>query len=183
MNRMNLVILLDRLEELAATAPVIPFSGKGLVDMEELADLVDKIRSAIPEEIRLAEEIAQERERVIQQAQLEGKRIVEQAQEYAAKLVHNNEIIKKAREEAAQVVEEGRKKAQEMELGAREYADEVLSNLQQALERTLVVVERGRDELGTAKTNKNNPGSAQKSQSKAHKQQTAQNPQEQAGGS
>ena len=68
MNRMNLIILMDRLEDLIQSAAMIPFSGKGLVDVEEVMGLLEKIRAAIPDEIRQAEAISGERDRFLKKA-------------------------------------------------------------------------------------------------------------------
>jgi len=144
---MNLVILLDRLDRLIDSAPEIPLTGKSLIDADEALDLIDKIRNALPEEVKRAEWLASEKERVIQESQVEAERIVGQAEEYVAKMVSESEIVRRAREEAKQILEEARRQARELEKGANEYAEQVLSNLQGALEKTLAVVKKGREEL------------------------------------
>ena len=63
MNRMNLIILLDRLDQLIDSAPEIPLTGKALIDAEAALELVDKIRNAIPEEVKRAEWLASEKDR------------------------------------------------------------------------------------------------------------------------
>lgn len=147
MNRMNLVILLDRLDQLIEAAPEIPLTGKCLIDAEEALSLIDKIKNALPEEVRRAEWLASERERMLQEGQAEAERILLQAEEYVQKMVSESEIVKKAREEAARIVEEARKEALELEKGAREYADQVMSGLEEALTQTLNVVKKGREKL------------------------------------
>ena len=144
---MNLVILLDRLDQFIDSAPEIPLTGKSLLDADEALDLIDKIRNALPEEVKRAEWLASEKERVMQESQQEAERIVVEAEEYVAKLVSESEIIKKAKEEAKKIIEEARAEAREMEKGAKEYAEGVLNNLQGALERTLAVVKKGKEEL------------------------------------
>lgn len=147
MNRMNLVILLDRLDQLIDSAPEIPLTGKSLIDAEEALDLIDKIRNALPEEVRRAERLASEKERLLQESQVEAERIVIQAEEYVAKMVSESEIVSRAKEEANRILEEARRQARELEKDANEYADRVLSNLQSALEKTLAVIKQGREEL------------------------------------
>ena len=147
LNRMNLVILLDRLDQLIDSAPEIPLTGKSLIDAEEALDLIDKIRNALPEEVRRAERLASEKERLLQESQVEAERIVIQAEEYVAKMVSESEIVSRAKEEANRILEEARRQARELEKDANEYADRVLSNLQSALEKTLAVIKQGREEL------------------------------------
>src|SRR5690625_3807622 len=110
---MNLVILLDRLDQLIDSAPEIPLTGKSLIDADEALELIDKIRNALPEEVKRAEWLAAEKDRVIQESQVEAERIVVEAEEYVAKLVSENEILKKAKAEAENILEEAREQARE----------------------------------------------------------------------
>jgi len=144
---MNLVILLDRLDQLIDSAPEIPLTGKSLIDAEEALDLIDKIRNTLPEEVKRAEWLAAEKDRVIKESQVEAERIVVQAEEYAAKMVSESEIVRKAHEEAKGIIENARKEARQLEREAAEYADGVLANLEAALQKTLDVVKQGRLEL------------------------------------
>lgn len=147
MNRMNLVLLIDQLEELVAKAPEIPLTGRILLDADELFGLIDEIRDSIPEEVRRAEAVSIEKERVISEGQQKAERMVAQAEEYAAKLVRSSEIHRQAEEEGKRIIEEATRRAREIEQGAEEYADGILTNLQQALEKTLTVVNKGLEEL------------------------------------
>ncbi len=147
MNRMNLVILLDRLDQLIDSAPEIPLTGKSLINAEEALDLIDKIRNTLPEEVKRAEWLTSEKDRMLKESQVEAERIVVQAEEYAAKMVSESEIVKKAQDEAKNIIENARKEARQMEREASEYAESVLANLEGALQKTLSVVQQGRTEL------------------------------------
>lgn len=147
MNRMNLIILLDRLDQMIESAPEIPLTGKCLVDAEEALDLLDRIRNAIPEEVKRAEWLTAEKDRVIQEGQAEAERMLVQAEEYVARMVTESEITRKAKESRDELLAEAQEHAQEIEAEAKEYAESVLASLEEALERTLGVVKKGRDEL------------------------------------
>lgn len=147
MNRMNLVILLDRLDQLIGSATEIPLTGKSLVDTEEALELIEKIRNALPEEVKRAEWLTSEKDRMLKESQAEADRIVVQAEEYAARLVSESEIVKKARDEAQRLLDEARQEARQLEKEAQEYAEGVLGNLEEALQRTMAVVKQGRDSL------------------------------------
>lgn len=144
---MNLIILLDRLDQMIESATEIPLTGKCLIDAEEALDLLDRIRNAIPEEVKRAEWLTAEKDRVIREGQAEAERMLSQAQEYIAKMVSESEITRRAKEERERILSEAREEAAAIEREARDYAESVLANLQTALERTLEVVRRGRDEL------------------------------------
>ena len=139
MNRVNLLVLIDQLEALVERAPEVPLVGKVLID--------DIIRTAIPEEVKRAEAVSSEKEKMIADGQQQAERLVAKAEEYAAKLVRNSEIYRQAEEESKLLVEESRRRAKEIELGSKEYAQQILSNLHEALTKTLGVVEKSKEEL------------------------------------
>ena len=47
----------------------VPFSGRLLVDEEKLLDIIDRMRVAVPEELKHARRIIQEQERLLSEAQ------------------------------------------------------------------------------------------------------------------
>ncbi len=147
MNRVNLLVLIDQLEALVERAPEVPLVGKVLIDADELFELLDIIRTAIPEEVKRAEAVSSEKDRMIAEGQQQAERMVAKAEEYATKLVRNSEIYRQAEEESRVLLEDTRLRAKEIEDGAKEYADQILSNLHEALSKTLNVVERSKDEL------------------------------------
>ena len=147
MNRRNLVILLDRLQEVVEVAPKIPLSGRSLVDEDEVLDLIAKIRNALPEEMRRAEALASERDLILEDGQRRAERIIAQAEEQAARLLRESEIIRLAQAEAERIVEEARRQAYEMESGAKSYAKKLLEILHKSLAENLSVVENGLDHL------------------------------------
>ena len=80
MNRMNLLLLLDRLEQMVHEGPRMPIGNRCLVNATEMLELIDKIRESLPEEVRRADRIASETERVMEQSRQEAERIVSEAE-------------------------------------------------------------------------------------------------------
>lgn len=144
---MNLLLLLDRIEQMVQEGPRMPIGNRCLINASEALELIDKMRDALPEQVRRADEMASETERLLKQSRTEAERILREAEEYVARLVSESEVLRKAEEEAERIIGQARRKAEEMEAGADTYAAGVLSNLQTALERTLRTVKQGRSEL------------------------------------
>lgn len=147
-------LLLERLEQLITSAPTLPLGGRAVIRADEALALIDRIRRALPEELRQAAEVLARREAIVQEGQAEAERIVLEAEQYAARLVRESEVLRQARQEGEQLLESYRRRAAELEAGANEYADSVLLMVQQALEKTLAEIERhlqqvqrGREEL------------------------------------
>lgn len=147
MNRVNLLVLIDQLEALVERAPEVPLVGRVLVDGDELFDLLDVIRTAVPEEVKRAEVVSSEKEKMIADGQQQAERMVAKAEEYATKLVHNSEIYRQAEEESKLLLEKSTQRAKEIEAGAEEYAQQIFANLHDALSKTLSVVEQSQEAL------------------------------------
>lgn len=154
MNRINLLLLLDRLEEMIDGSTRVPLTDKALIDGEEALELIRKIREALPEEVRQAEWLSAEQERVLQQGRAEAERIRQQAEEYANRLVGEHELVKAARLQSQKIVEEANQRAAAVQKGANEYVDNTLGVLESRLEKigaeiahTLQQIRNGREEL------------------------------------
>lgn len=145
MPKMNLILLLDHLEKLVAQN--FSIAGKVLIDKDELSELLKKIQIALPDEIKEAEWISREKERYLNQAQEEAKRILREAESYAEKLVREDQIISKAEEEARRIINEAKRTAADIESEALQYANQILEQLEESLERTIRIVHKGREEL------------------------------------
>lgn len=149
MPKMNLLLLLDHLEKLANSN--FSLAGKVWIDKEELAELIKKIQIALPEEIKEAEMISREKERYLSQAQEEAKRILREAESYAERLVREDQIVTRAEEEARRIIEEAKRTAADIETDAMQYANKILEQLEESLERTIRIVHKGREDLNQGK--------------------------------
>ncbi|MBE3577357.1 MAG: ATPase [Limnochordales bacterium] len=154
MNRINILLLLDRLEELIESSPRVPLTDKALVNVEEAVTLLQKIRESLPEAIKQAEWLSAEQERLLQRSRNEAEKVVSQAQEYAAQLLNDHELVKAARQHAQRITEEAVAQAAAVQKGADEYAEQLLGQLESRLERLLADINRslqqvrnGRQEL------------------------------------
>lgn len=145
MSKMNLLLLLDHLEQLATNN--FRLVGKVWIDQEELAELIKKIRIALPDEIKEAEWVSREKERYLAQAQDEAKRILREAEIYAERMVREDQITTRAEEDARRVINDAKKNALEIESDALQYANQILGQLEESLERTIKVVHKGREEI------------------------------------
>ncbi|NPV52129.1 MAG: ATPase [Firmicutes bacterium] len=147
MGKTKVIDLLDRLEVAIESARRVPLIGKAMVDSYELLEIIDQIRIALPQEIKDAELLLRDKERLLSEARAEAERLVSSAQDHIASLVDNNEVVRAARAEAERILVESRNEVEAMKSGADEYVDETLANLEENLQRVLKVVRKGREEL------------------------------------
>ncbi len=144
---MDVLVLIDKLDEIVNNARPMPMTDKVMIDREEIYDILDQMRTTIPEEIKQARWIVKERQEMLAEAKTESDRIVKEANEQADRLVSEEEVVKMAERNAAQIMEDARAREREIRLGAEDYADEVLETLETNLGKFLAAVQRGRERL------------------------------------
>lgn len=145
---MDVLVLIDRMEELVEDARSFPgFGNTAMVDRDAAFDLIDQMRQSVPEELKQARWIVKERQSMLDEARSESDRIVQQAREEAERLTSEQEVLKQAEKQGADIVEDSRRREREIRLGAEDYADDVLGNLEDNLGRLLGAVQRGRARL------------------------------------
>lgn len=145
---MEILELLDQIEDLVEGAVSVPLSGgKCLVDRVTLLELIQDIRLKLPDDLKTAKRMAEEKQRYLTEAQQEAENIIKNAESRIAALVDENEITKKAYEQAEIIISNAKKNAREIRLGTREYADGILNKIEEILEDTLDVIKVNRQEL------------------------------------
>jgi cell division septum initiation protein DivIVA len=144
---MDVLVLIEKLDDVIHDARSVAFSGDVKVNKEEMYDLLDQMRATIPEEIKQARWIVKERQEMLAEAKREAERIVAEAKDKQAQLVSQEEVVKQAERLAEDIVEEARAREREIRLGAEDYADEILSTLEVNLQKFIGAVQRGRDKL------------------------------------
>lgn len=133
----------DRLEKLVGDGWRVPLSAKTVIDENAFFELIDQMRVSIPQEIKRANELLQEREKVLATAAEEAEQIIERAREQAARLVDEHEIMAAARAEAEGIRAQARRETAEILKGADEYAIGVLGDLESNLASLLQTTANG----------------------------------------
>jgi vacuolar-type H+-ATPase subunit H len=144
----DILHLVDRLEALVEQGRRLPLTSAVVIDEGTFLDIIDQMRISIPEEIKQAKRIEQERERIIAEAHAEAARIISQGREDAARLVADHELRRQAQEQAERMLEEARRQAQAIRQGADDYAAEVLAKLSDEVAGLQRVITNGLVALG-----------------------------------
>lgn len=145
MTRMHLLLLLDRLEEMVARSP--RFAGRTWVPSDDLLELLDKVRYALPEDIQQAESLMAQRDDYLRQAEAEVERIRSEAESYVEETVAEHLIVQRAREEAERIVTRAEEAAAQLEGEAHQYAHRLLEQIEETMEKGLRVVRKGKSEI------------------------------------
>lgn len=126
---MDIIKLLEYLQEIIETSSKVPITGKAMVDKKEVLEVIDKIINNLPDEFKKAQWVYEEKERILSEAISQSDEIKKQNMELLRKQIENHDITKEAEAKAEQIISSAQRDAKAMRLGARDYADEVLSEL------------------------------------------------------
>ncbi|WP_053958651.1 hypothetical protein [Sulfobacillus thermosulfidooxidans] len=143
----ELSVLLERFQELVHQSKRLPWTGRVLIDEAELTTLLTQIQHILPEEIKQARWVIQERDRILREAGEQAQSLIAQARGQVDKLSDESEVLQEARRKAEQMIEQARNTAREIHLSARAYADEILARLITELHQVTENLEANRAEL------------------------------------
>ncbi len=144
---MDIQHLVDRLERTLTESKRLPFSSSLVVDEDRIYNIVDQMRVSIPEEVKRANRVEAEKERILAQAKEEADRIKELAKQEASELVRRDSIMGSAQQRSETILERARREADIMMAEADSYALGVLTKLEEDLLRSLSVVRNGMHKL------------------------------------
>lgn len=144
---MEIFTLLDELEEYLEGKRVIPFSNKCMIDKSDVLDILKEIRLKLPDELKQAKWVKEERSRILVEAKKEADGIVKEAENRIISMIDEHEITRKAYEQKAQIIEAANEMSREISNGTKTYADNILENIEVALQEALKTIENNRKEL------------------------------------
>lgn len=163
---LEIMDLFQELEELVENAPVKGITRKAIsIEKDHILGIIDDIKSLIPEEVNQAIWINRERQRIISEAKMEAEKIIVQANQEAElkaqegeqfeenlkkqfdDIVESNEVVVRAKERAEEIIARAEAYALEIREGSIEYAEDVITSVEQSLINTLETVKANRLEL------------------------------------
>ena len=132
---MDILQLIDRLEELFNESWTFQFTHSVVVDEDRKLELIDQMRIAIPDEVKKAQQLIAQRDRVMAQAQEEANRTLALAREKADQLTQKDNIVAEAQRRAEQVLAQARAEAENTRADADNYVLDSLVKLQSELDK------------------------------------------------
>ena len=134
---MEILKLIDLLEDKVEQSKSIPLLNRALVDKEDLLAAIEEIRLNIPEDMKQAKLIKDERKRILAEAQTRSETMIKNAEEKVVQMIDEHEITKQAVEQANQMVNDAQTKAMEIKTDCDQYADDILNDLEKRLDMLL----------------------------------------------
>lgn len=119
-----------------------------IVNKQQLEEYISELRMKAPEEIKKYQRIISNRDAILNAAQAQAEEMVENAKIETEELVSEHEIMQQAYEAAQATVDEASVQAQqildsaindanEIRMGAMQYTDDVLANLENIITHTM----------------------------------------------
>ena len=165
----NIEIELDALEEQIVNSTQVPLTEFVLVDRVLFLHQLNQIKENLPVDLATAIEIANYKQQIITEAENYAAKVVRQAEDKAKQILDDSEIVRQAELDGAKIRLKVERECEELkqttleevtqlknmaiaestaiQTGADDYADNVLSDIEQKLRQMLIIIQNGRQEL------------------------------------
>lgn len=144
---MDILHLVDRLEEVFNEGRPIPLTRKLAVDEDRVLELIDQMRVSIPDEVKKAQQILNQRDKILAQSQEEADRTVKLAQEKAVQMVEREALVEQAKLRAQEVLRQAQMDADGIRADADDYVLDTLTRLETETARSLQQIRNGINKL------------------------------------
>jgi F0F1-type ATP synthase membrane subunit b/b' len=145
--RLELAEILEELVGIVEGARSMPLSSSAIIGREEVLELLNAGREALPAEFQRARWVLQEREEVRARAMREADELLDEARAQAAHMVQRTEIVRQARNNADRILADAEAESRRIRHEADDYVDRKLAAFEIVLDRTIRTVQAGRDRL------------------------------------
>jgi Cell division initiation protein len=131
---MDIIQLLEYMQEIVETSPKVPITGKVMIDKKEVLEIIDQVINYLPDEFKKAQWVLGEKERILTEANKQYEAVKKETMEMLRKQVENHDIAREAKIMAQEIIASAQRDAKAIRLGARDYADEILCQLDKEVE-------------------------------------------------
>ena len=125
----------------------IPLTKRTLIDREELLSVVSDIKLKLPDELKQAKWVKEERQKILVDAQKEANQLIKEAENRIIAMIDEHEITKKAYEQKTEIIDSANAFSKDLINGTKKYADDILAELEANLQDKLDIIKDNRKEL------------------------------------
>ena len=159
---MTIEDFLDLLEETLEDGKSVVLTNKIMVDGEKMKEIIEDIRLNMPEEIRKAKKIVEDRATILEKAAADAEMTIRKAEEQQQLMVSDTEVMKvaqaqsnallaKSTAEANDILADAKDKSTSMRNSAIRFVDDLMRQADDALYDNLSELRRARQSFkGTA---------------------------------
>ncbi|MBV9259184.1 MAG: hypothetical protein JO215_14310 [Ktedonobacteraceae bacterium] len=162
---MDILYLVDRLENLIASSRRMPLVNQIILKETDILPIIEQMRTSIPDEVKQARRIIQEKERILAQAQADASSLLSRAREESDRAINREGLLRaaeersqkmlwQAEEQAHTIIRRAEEHSEHLKSDADAYVMETLRNLREHLtgvetgiSRTILSIERGLESI------------------------------------
>jgi hypothetical protein len=152
---MDILYLVDRLENLIAGSRRMPLVNQIMLKESDILNIIEQMRTAIPDEIKQSRRIIQEKERILAQAQADASTLLSRAREESERAMNREGLLRAAEDRSQDMVRQAEEKAEQLKIEADAYVAETLralrdhlSSIEMEVGRSILSIEKGLASLG-----------------------------------
>ncbi len=147
---MDILYLVDRLENLIAGSRRMPLVNQIIIKESDILNIVDQLRTTIPDEIKQARRIIQDKERILAQAQADANALLARARDESEQAVNREGLLRAAEARSQEMLRRAEEEAEQLKNEADGYVVETLralrdhlSSIETDIGRSILSIEKG----------------------------------------
>ena len=149
---MNVMETLDEIDEMLEKSKAFPLAPhKVMIDGDRLRELIDDIRLNLPKELKRAQLIDYDCDRIMKEAQENAEKTVREAENHAKTMVEESVIMEEAKKKAHEVISKTKVKCDETKEATAQYVIQSLSNTEKQIAAALAEIKKERESWGKSK--------------------------------
>lgn len=137
--------LINQLYEVVKDGWSVPLSQeKVVIDRDRALELIEELRENLPSDIRMAAQIVEKRDDMLEAGKREADVLRQQAEEAARRMVSETQIVAEARKKAKEIIGNAEIQARELRRVANEYCEDTLKRTEESMALSLDEIKKAR---------------------------------------
>lgn len=137
--------LINQLYEMVKEGWNVPLSqDKVVIERDRALDLIEELRANLPSDIRMAAQIVEKRDDMLEAGKREADVLRQQAEEAARRMVAETQIVAEARKKAKEIIGNAEIQARELRRVANEYCEDTLKRTEESMALSLDEIKKAR---------------------------------------
>ena len=140
--------LIDQLYTMVSEAWGVPLGNeKCIVERDQVLEILDEIKTAMPVELSEAKRLVSARDEFINNAKREAENILKQAEQRARQMISHEEVYLQAQKEADELMKNAQAKIKELRQVTNDYVDDSMKRTEEAIAQALSEIRESRSKF------------------------------------
>ena len=131
----SVIELLEYLQDMVENSPKVPITGKAIIDTKEFDEVIDQITNYLPDQLKKAQWVVSEKERILEEAKKEYGMAQKETFEMMKQSLENHDIVREAKIRAQEIIAQAQRDAKAIRIGSRDYSNDILMQLDIEIEK------------------------------------------------